>query len=266
MTDFRGNIDHWIKHAEPDYFTFFIKAWIPFNAWYVAELPHLNKKDTKIIKELQDNLNSKPRIIIENYLASNTNECIKFKYHLAELHNFLDSKSIKHNGIKLSFSNLSLTENPTKFDIGTDKKGNVYRAEVKIGFYEALVIDKGGRTLIHFKQSIYNLEDLKKYNDFIKITDKQIQKKILICFENIDPNKTISLVTNSKNKIEYIALNPDNKTNFINDPSTIGKGVIKVLYALRCMLFHGEIEPTNSNKPAYEHAFYLLRLIIKDLH
>lgn len=266
MTDFRGNIDHWIKHSEPDYFTFFIKVWIPFNAWYVAELPNLEKKDTKIIKELQDNINSKPRIIIENYLNTNSSDAAKFKYHLSELHNFLESKHLKHNGIKLSFSNLSLTENPIKFDKDTDAKGFIYKSELKPGFYEALIIDKGGRTIMHFKQPIYNIEDLKKYNDYIKIADNKIQKKILKCFENINPNKTISLVSISKNKTDYISLNSDKKINFINDPATIGKGVIKVLYALRCMLFHGEIEPTNSNKPAYEHSFYLLRLIIKELH
>lgn len=31
------------------------------------------------------------------------------------------------------------------------------------------------------------------------------------------------------------------------------------------MLFHGEIEPNTTNKTVYEHAFYLLRLILKEL-
>jgi hypothetical protein len=57
MNNFRGNIDHWLNQSEPDYYLFFLKAWIPFNAWYVAELPLLNKSDTKIIKELQNNIN-----------------------------------------------------------------------------------------------------------------------------------------------------------------------------------------------------------------
>jgi hypothetical protein len=50
MTDFRGNIDHWIRQAEPDYYVFFVKAWIPFNAWYIAELPNLNKRTLKLFK------------------------------------------------------------------------------------------------------------------------------------------------------------------------------------------------------------------------
>lgn len=266
MTDFRGNIDHWLKQSEPDYFMFFLKAWIPFNAWYVAELPHLEKKDTKIIKELQDNANSKPRSIIETYLTTNKPDSIKFKSHLAELHHFLELKTVKHNGLKLSFTNLALTENPNKFEKDIDSKGNVYKAEVKTGFFEALIVDKSSKKIMHYKKPIFDIEDLKKYTDFIKISDKKIQNRILKCYEAIDPDKPVSLVSNSKTKNEYITLSSENKINFINDPTTIAKGCIKVLYALRCMLFHGEIEPTNANKPVYEHSYYLLRLIIKDIN
>jgi hypothetical protein len=266
MVDFRGNIDHWLKQSEPDYFLYFLKAWIPFNAWYVVELPHLDKRDSLIIKELQDNLNSKPRIIIENYLSiKNKPDANSFKSHLAELHYNLETKSLKHNGNKLSFSNLALTENPKKFEKDTDTAGHIYKAEVKKGFYEAIIVDKGSRTILHFKQPQYKLEDLKKNINFIKISDRKTQKKILKCYEVIDPNKPVSLVSDSKVKTDYITLNSENKINFINDPTTIAKGCIKVLYALRCMLFHGEIEPINANKPVYEHAFYLLRLIIKEL-
>ena len=175
-------------------------------------------------------------------------------------------KTIKHNGLKLSFTNLSLTENPKKFEKDIDKNGNVYKAEVKTGFFEALMVDKSGKKIMHFKQPIFNIEDLKKYTDFIKISDKKTQNRILKCYGAIDPNKPVSLVSNLKTKSDFISLNSENKINFINDPTTIAKGCIKVLYALRCMLFHSEIEPTNANKPVYEHSYYLLRLIIKDLN
>lgn len=266
MNDFRGNIDHWFRQSEPDYYIFFLKAWIPFNAWYVAELPHLQKKDTQIIKELQDNINSKPRAVIENYLKNNDVYAKKFKSHLAELHYFLEAKSIFHNGGKLSFANLILSENPKKFETDTDSKGNIYKAEIKKDYIQALVVDKGRRSFLDFKQSIYEIDGLKKHNDFIVISDLKIRQKILKCYEAINPNKPISLVATSKVKSDYITLESENKVRFINDLSTIAKGCIKVLYALRCMLFHGEIEPNNANKPVYEHAYHLLRLIIKELN
>jgi len=266
MSDFRGNIDHWIRQSEPDYYIFFLKAWIPFNAWYVAEMPQHKKNDAIIIRELQDNNNSKPRNIIENYIIKDNFNAVKFKSHLAELHYCLESKTIKHNSIKLSFSNLPLSENPKKFEKDLDIQGNIYKAEVKQGFLQALIVDKGGKTFLDYKKSQFDIEDLKKNNDFIKIADKKIQTKIIKCYEAINPDKPLCLVSNSKTKGDYILLLSESKVHFINDPTTIAKACIKVLYTLRCMLFHGEIEPTNSNKPIYEHAYYLLRLLIKELH
>lgn len=266
MTDFRGNIDHWLRQSEPDYFLFFLKAWIPFNAWYVAELPHLNKKDTLIIKELQDNPKSRPRLIIENFLTSSNNHSAKqFKAHLAELHYNLETKTLKHDGNKLTFTNLSLTENPKKFEKFSDKRGNIYKAEVKSGYYEAIIVEKGGKTILHFKQPIYKFSDLEKNIDFIRIKEKKIRTTIKSCFQAIDPSKPISIISPSKSKTESILLSSQNSVYLINDPTTIAKGCIKTLYTLRCMLFHGEVEPTPSYRPIYEHAYYLLRLILKEL-
>lgn len=265
MTDFRGNIDHWIRHSEPDYYLFFIKAWIPFNAWYVAELPHLEKKDFKIIQELQDNPKSKPRIIIETFLSNSKSDSIRFKSHLAELHHLLQIKSLKHNNSKLCFSSISLSENPKKFAKHLDKQGNIYKVESKQSFFEALIINNSGRTILHIKQPVFNVEELKKNNEFIKLASRSLQNNILNCYELIDPNKSLSLISTSKIKSEYISLNSDNPAKFINDPTTIAKACIKILYSLRCMLFHGEIEPNNSNISVYEHSYQILRLIIKEL-
>ena len=264
MTDFRGNIDHWFRQSEPDYYLFFLKAWIPFNAWYVSELPLLNKNDALIIKELQDHPNSKPRSIIEAYLENETRYDAKnFRSHLAELHHFLEAKSLKHNGRKLSFT--SIFQNSIKFDKDIDATGNIYKAEFKTSYYQALIVDKGSRSLLDFKQPKYCLDDLKKHNDFLKIRDKKVQKRMIKCYETINPDKTFSLVSSSKIKSEYITLKSENTINFITDTKTVARSCIKVLYALRCMLFHGEVEPTNVNKPVYEHAYFLLRLILKEL-
>jgi hypothetical protein len=216
---------------------------------------------------LQDNNSSKPRRIIETYLTNTENyDSKKFKSHLAELHYYLESKGLKHKGNKLSFTSLTLTENPQKFAKDVDANGYIYKAEFKTSFFQALIVEKGGKTILDFKQPKFDVDALRKDNDFIKISDSKIRSKILRCYEEINPDKPINLVSSSKTKGEYIILHSENRANFINDVSTIAKGCINVLYMLRCMLFHGEIEPINANKPVYEHAYYLLRLIIKELH
>ncbi len=266
MVDYRGNIDHWIKQSEPDYYLFFLKTWIPFNAWYVAELPSLDKKDTKIIKELQENEASKPRSIIIDLLKSETFEAIKFKSHIAELNYFLENHTIIHNKKRLAFSQLDFCENHKTFERTTDKKGNVYKCEKQVGFYEAIIRDKTNKTILHFKYSSYNLEELKKHDQFIRISEKKIQNIILDSYEKINPNNSISIISNSKIKNEFIQLKSEHPVNVIKNEVLIAKSILHVLYAVRCMLFHGEIEPNRNNLPLYEHSYFILKQILKKLN
>lgn len=266
MADFRGNINNWIRHSDPDYYSLFIRAWIPFNAWYIVEMPQHNKKDRLIIKELIDDPKSKPRIKIEALLRNNDFESKRFKSQLAQLHNELERISLIHNNQRLSFTNIALSENPTKHKSDTDKNGNKFKAEIKPGYFEALIVDKNGKTLMHYKNPIYDLTDLKQNIHFIGLRDKKIQNKIFDCYLEINPNNPTNLLSKSKSKNEYILLDDFLKVKFTNKIETISQACIKVLYSLRCMLFHGEIDPTASNSVVYEHGYNILKTIIKDLY
>ena len=266
MSDFRENIDQWLRQSEPDYYIFFLKAWLPFNAWYVAELPHLKKSDRDIIKELQDNTNSKPRKIIENHLNGILPESLKFQSHFSELHHNLEKIHLSHNGRRLSFRTISLTENPDKFKKFIDDNGNLYKVEKTSSYFQAYVQDKSGKVLLDFKHPMYSPDSLVKDNDYIRLSSSKMQNKVLDLLREIDPKKPISLISNSTNKKEFILLKSENQCKVISDYTTVAKGCIKILYSLRCMLFHGEVSPISTNKPVYEHAYYLLRQIIKELH
>ncbi len=260
-----NNIKLWFEQAEPDYYMFFLKAWIPFNAWYVNEYPSLKKKDSDIIKELQDHFDSKPRKIIKNFLDNTAeHDALKFQNYFAELHFQLDKIHLTHNGSRLSFRNLSLSENPVKYKHDTDDKENVYKTEKTSSYCQAYIEAKGGKVLLDFKKPTFDLEELQKDTDFIKL-DKKIQTKILNLFKVIDPKKPISVISESSLRKDYLILKAKNTCKIIQDTETVSKGCIKVLYALRCMLFHGEVAPTETNKKVYENAFYLLKLIINEL-
>ena len=32
------HIDEWLKRSDEDFYTLFVKAWIPFNAWYKRDI------------------------------------------------------------------------------------------------------------------------------------------------------------------------------------------------------------------------------------
>lgn len=262
----RENISLWINQSEPDYFLFFLKAWIPFNAWYVAEYPLLKKNDRDIIKELQDNIDSKPKQIIENFLLNSSEfDSIVFLNHLSELHYYLERIPLNHNNKRLSFKNLSLADNPIKFKNSLDEEFNVYKVEKTSSYFQAYIEAKSGKVLLDYKPPKFDLEGLTKDTDFIRLKPK-IQNKIYSLFEDIDPKKPISIISVSSRKGDYIHVKSKHPCKLITNKEVISKACIKVIYTLRCMLFHGEVSPTNANKPIYEHAYYLIRLIISELH
>jgi len=53
--------------------------------------------------------------------------------------------------------------------------------------------------------------------------------------------------------------------NLINDPATIFKGVLEMLYNLRNVLFHGQIIPNRDTNTVYEPAYKVLKMIVEGL-
>jgi len=257
------HIDNWITKAEPDYYTMFIKAWIPLNAWYVDEYPQHKKRDTDIIKELKDSTN-KIRNRIESLLTSTSPQSDRFCRNLAYLHNELLSRRLQHNNELLSFSSIFLGDISHAPANDSDKDGNNYQASKGTGFYRALII-KGKKTWLDIKMPVYDLEALITHEQYVGLSDSSMREKIRLCFEQINPKRPINLVSKSKKKEDKIVLDSHSKICFINNPELISKALIQVLYNLRCMLFHGEIDPSDINQGVYEHAFYILKSIIQEL-
>ena len=77
------NSEKWKSLASIDYFTQFIKAWIPFNAWYKNYYPELGT-DRKAINEIKTHPN-KFRNRLISLLKDQGNEGIAFKSRIAEL-------------------------------------------------------------------------------------------------------------------------------------------------------------------------------------
>ncbi len=263
MANVTLHIKNWLNKATPDYYTMFIKAWIPLNAWYVNEFG--TTEDRVAIKNLKEKSN-KIRSRIQALLLNSDAESQSVRSHLAKLHFQLESRRIENKGKIISFN--SIPQDGGKIDpvTDTDRKGNVYKAIVGEGFYRVLIVAKGGKSLMDKKFSEHKLDSLLTETQYIALKDNKMQEKIRLCFQGIDPNGTISLVSRSRIKQEKILLDDDLKIEFVNDTELIAKSLIQVIYQLRCILFHGEIDPSETNQEIYEHAFYVLKSIIKELN
>lgn len=258
------HIKNWLSRATPDYYTMFVKAWIPLNAWYVHE--YNTQEDRVAIEKLRGERN-KIRNRIEALLTNTDLESKTFKLHLAHLHLQLEERNIYHREHKLSFNEIKLDQgegiDPSS---EVDKAGNVYVASAEKGFFHLRIIrEKGkGKSLMDKKFNQHSLEELLKDSQYIGLNNKLMQEKIRLCYQKIDPNNSVSLI--AKPKADKIILDADSRINFVDNPELIAKSLIQIIYTLRCALFHGEIDPTETNQGIYEHAFYLLKCIIKELH
>jgi len=257
------HIDNWIAKAEPDFYTMFIKAWIPFNAWYFTEFD--TKIDSVALKQIKDTKN-KIRNRIEALLQNDDNESKTFRFNLAQLHIQLESRRIMNYGSIVSFQNIVLEDYLPPASTDNDKKGNIYKAiPNKTTGYRAVIVDKSGKSLLDKTFNPYDFNALITDGQYILLTDAKIQEKIRICFGNINPKKTINIISKSRIKTDFILLDADLKIQFINDTEIIAKSLIQVLYTLRCLLFHGELDPTEINQAIYEYSFGILKTLIKEL-
>ncbi len=90
------NSEKWKSLASIDYFTQFVKAWIPFNAWYKNYYPDL-KTDREAINEVKAHPNSF-RNRLFRLLDNQDNESVAFKSRISELHLELERNHIYNKG------------------------------------------------------------------------------------------------------------------------------------------------------------------------
>lgn len=257
------HIDNWITRAEPDFYTMFIKAWIPFNAWYFNE--YSTKKDSVAIKEIK-NTKNKIRNRIEALLINNDIESKTFRFNLSKLHIELESRRIMNYGSIVSFQNIVMEDYLPPPATDKDRKGNIYKAiPDKNKGYRAVILDKVGKSLLDKTFNPYDYGALILETQYVALADSKIQEKIRLCFAAIDPLKPISVITASTVKSDYLLLDNDLKIKMVNDTELIAKSLINILYSLRCLLFHGELDPSHTNQAIYENAFYILKTLIKEL-
>ena len=55
------------------------------------------------------------------------------------------------------------------------------------------------------------------------------------------------------------------KVCLVDNRDKIARAIMQIIYELRCKLFHGEIAPTSDYKRIYEYAFYIQKMLIKNL-
>lgn len=268
---FVENKDRWLALAESEseFPILFIRAWIPFNAWYCNTYPDKKNKDRPILDTMKSDSNLfRTRIIA--LLQGTDADALNFRNALAQLHYSLEKYYIPNAANRITFSNISFRLNP-QTSFSKRYKGYDYKAEV------VTVINPSGNSSLQVKADIIEVSTTnfkyrypqRKYdrthfiadiNDPTKSLTQDMRNIIEGCFDNVNPQKEESVILANRRGAMMV-----DKIPFVNDADLISKAIIELLYKLRCILFHGEVQPSKDNLSVYEHAYYLLRILLKSL-
>lgn len=250
----------WIRKIDIDidYYSAFVKAWIAFNAWYRNEFTE--RTDREIIEKLKTNSN-RFRGYIETLLDTNNNadDAISFKENLNNLQTALVNASIvtqERGGInqQISFSEIAIN-NPKILSEG-DYRTTHYKIQRTRQKIITLVHRKNNSADIYFQfeQDKYDEIELDVHADFLRLgTEQQGQCKAF--YKEVCPYVVESVLKKDRN----------NNIIFITERAKVSRGIIEVLYLLRCSLMHGEVTPDNNSLEVYKYAYYILAAILKKM-
>ena len=256
------NAEIWKSLSNIDYFTYFVKAWIPFNAWYRNNYPAL-ESDAEIMQQIKTQHNSfRNRIIslIEN--PETYNESKVFKANLAELHYQLERNHVYSRGIRISFTSIMVEENP-QIIATRDYRRFSYKVEIDAGNKKrvtATIIDGKSVSRLNINQNNgHNIDEIINDSQYT-ILPPECQRILKDCYEEINPRKAIGLLsTDTSDSIEI------GNYHFVNNLELIAKAIITVIYSLRNSLFHGQLVPNRDTQLVYEPAYHMLRMLVMSL-
>ena len=250
----------WIQKIDIDidYYSAFIKAWIAFNSWYRSY--YRERTDRDVIEKLKSESN-RFKDYIETLLDINNddNQSVLFKKNLNDLRSALVSAAIvtqERGGInkQISFSEIAIN-NPKTLAEGNYRVTHykIQRTKQKV---TTLIYNKDNPSNVHFRfeQDKYDETELDIHTDFLRLSaEKQGQCKAF--YKEVCPYVTESILEKDKN----------NNIVFIDERAKVSRGIIEVLYLLRCSLMHGEVFPDANANEVYKYAYYILLIILKKL-
>lgn len=258
------NIEKWKTLTDIDYFTYFIKAWISFNAWYRNHYQNVNS-DREAINKIKNESNTIRSKSIGLLNDNNTSEeSTTFKTALSSLHKSLLELSIENEGKRLSFEGMVIDIDRTNLQLNHTFSKMTYFIEVtesrgSVTKVICTVKNKANVTIMNYSHTEYSDSHLRSHNQFNQLSDVQKQEVINI-FEQANPFKLERLLTTDPNNNIKIG-----NFTFVKNEEKIFKCLIEILYGLRNSLFHGEIVPNKDHKKVYEHAYKMLKILLDTL-
>lgn len=264
--NFVGHVDKWLllSESETDFAVLFVRAWIPFNAWYCNH--YQSTSDRTCIDFIKSDGNQF-RAKLVALLQGDFPEAIQFKNHLGHLHNLLEQHPIPEANPdkQITFRGVWFRENPiTTTNPPIRKRQLEYKAErLSNGSVKAIIVDTRtvpNPTVYNYTHTKYDLVHFQNDTNTNLAGNAEQRLQIEACFKEINPKRKESVITNvKKDAIEAGGV------LFFGDANLVSQAIIEIFYGLRCKLFHGELQPSRDNLTVYEPCYHMLRILLKSL-
>lgn len=255
----RDNIKQWLDQSDVDFFTHFVKAWIPFNAWYRHTYDTLrNERD--ILDEVKSDGNRiRTRFMVK--LDGGDPDSEEIRNHIATLHRRLSSDPVQdRNENRVSFENVCIGKNPQRI-VSRSFYNWTYRVERQNSnnIVSTVTSSTNVVTCTITQTSGWDIDEFETHPDFMVL---HINKRgpFRQCYDEAKPFKFTSLLASNPPPTDAIMMDG---YYFQNDKAAIFAGLIEILYCMRNLLFHGELVPDAQANRTYEPAYYLLRYLIR---
>ena len=201
VNNFSGNVPTWLAIADLniDYYTQFIKSWIPFNAWYtVSYFSETLDSDRKIIDKIKETSNPyRDRII--NLLRGDDNTSSQFRYFVSQLHIELEGHSIPNHEQRISFSSINIKRN-TKTQHTHSYRSFSYKVDFNPSAPKTTkrlkceILNKKTFSNVYLDDFYdYSIDDLIKSEKYIALSPES-REQLRLCYEEINPYKPENIV------------------------------------------------------------------------
>lgn len=271
------HIEKWVERARQDYFMLFVKAWIPFNAWYKreCELAHLQNLNDKNCIEHICNTDNTFKTKILALLNGEDTEAKRFKEELSELHNMLNTHIIPSPDNPINFS--TMVPGITSTDlIDVDFRKYHYKVErtqTGTNFSYSIRVEEKTTHAPRYVKNLnrWKLEDITTDPDYIALPSNECKSKIAEYWKMVNPKRPLDIIVpphvtrDGRTQKPPHTIEIGNGVYLVDDKEKIAKVLIQLLYKLRCEIFHGSLDPTNANMKVYEHAYYIQYQLVKEL-
>jgi len=271
MPGLGDNLKRWRDAAEVDWFSQFIKAWIPFNAWMTDTFGDLSdrelldkvKADANVVRNKTLPMLSRNLRVARDAAGGwqdDGTDAQEFRLNIGDLNRRLQECIVEGRKGRVCFETVDIGAN-TKKDEQQTKWKRHFRCRRDHPIKGEVYIEiSASKTVAAFALTLpsHDRRALEDDPTFRALKDEQ-RAVLLSLFEAVAPRFVMNVLA-EHGAPKFLTYGD---VNFIDDASKNFSALIDILYGLRNALFHGSITPNETHNQIYKPAYLLVMRLVK---